>query len=152
MVKEICGVHVCGTVHLSFLHRIIIPEVWATREEVQQMNTLLAASDAWFNGLRCGSRNSCTDRVWRTFLRRRGSLAAESVMYVSCTPVVSTCSDRVWRNFLRRRGLLAAESVMYVSGTPVGASRRYRTVSLGGWFVLQLHLQRVRTKERCLGV
>ncbi len=132
-VLEFWGYNVCVWVDLSFSHRSTMPEVWATRDDVQRMDDILVASEAWFNGLRVGIQDSCIDRVWRVFLRqRRRSLASDSLMYVSCPPVGGSHTS------------LASDSLMYVS--------RHQTVSLVGWFVLQLHLQRVRTKGRCLGV
>ena len=131
-----------------------MPNVRATREEVQEVMTLLARSDARFSGLRSGCHKSTIDRVMRTYLRQRGSLAVDSLMYVTCTPLVLTLSDRVWTNVLRLPGVrvLDTERLQSVSGTPVGPRSRYRVVSLGGWFVWQLHLQRVKTTKRCLHV
>jgi hypothetical protein len=111
-----------------------MPTVRPTREEVQEVITLLATAEAWFSGLRCGCQKSCIDRVFRTYL------------------IVLTFSDRAWKNVLRQKEVLVlrTESVMYVSGTPVGSRCRYRPVSLGGWYVWQLCLQRKKTTERCL--
>jgi hypothetical protein len=60
---------VFGMVHCYVMHRYIMPNVRATREEVQEVMTLLATSDARFSGLRCGSHKSTIDRVMRSFLR-----------------------------------------------------------------------------------
>jgi hypothetical protein len=111
-----------------------MPNVRATREEVQEVMTLLARSDARFSGLRSGCHKSTIDRVMRTYLRQRGSLAVDSLMYVTCTPLVLTLSDRVWTNVLRLPGVrvLDTERLQYVSGTPIGPRSRYRVVSLGG--------------------
>jgi hypothetical protein len=145
---------VFGTVDLLYMHRNIMPTVRAGREEVQEVMTLLATSNARFSGLRCGCHKSSIDRVMRTFLRQRGSLAVDSLMHVSSTPLVLTFSDRVWSNVLRLPGVLVlgTDRLHYVSGTPLGPRCRYRAVSLGGWYVLQLHLQRVKTTKRCLRV
>ena len=160
----------CGTYHFSFLHRTImasteerhreirlwreslIHPVRATREEVEAVMTLLATLQAFFSGLRCGCHKSCIDRIFRTFLRQRGSLAVNNLMKVPCTPLVGTCRDQAWRIDLPRTGVLdLRNSVMfYVSDTPIVSRRNYRTLSLGSWYVWQLCVQRTKTTERCL--
>jgi hypothetical protein len=119
----------------------LIHPVRATREEVEAVITMLTTSQAFFSGLRCGCHKSSIDRIFRTFLRQRRFLAVNNQMKVTCIPLD-----------LPRMGVLdLGDSVMYyMSDTPVGSRRNYRTLSLGGWYVWQLCVQRTKTTERCL--
>jgi hypothetical protein len=60
--------------------------IWATPEEVQQMEDLLAAAEVWFGELSVGSSRSVVDRVWPYFLRQKRALAWNKLIYVACLP------------------------------------------------------------------
>ncbi len=80
-------------------------------------------------------------------------LAACEVWFSELRVGSSRCGiDRVWRYFLRQKRALAWNKLIYVACLPGARRRGHRSVSLGGWFGFQLHLQREMTIERCLSV
>ena len=70
----------------SFLCSSTMASIWATPEEVRQMEDLLATAEVWFGELRVGSSRSMVDRVWRYFLRQKRALAWNRLIYVACLP------------------------------------------------------------------
>jgi hypothetical protein len=60
--------------------------IWATTEEIHEMDALIATSEVRFGELRVRSSRAVDDRVWRYFWRQKLSLAWNRLIYVACLP------------------------------------------------------------------